>query len=329
MQCHQHQLQSAGRVTSASAGTNAVIGAGSSPQREVIVPDSEESPGRCLQQRQDPRCASPSLNDPATMSANAQGPDGRDARSQQAMALHGSGHQGSPDQGSSGCSLEALPGHSQPGVCPHSGATDQQSRHPTGHSEHRLLVSQQPAQPEQSHHAAMLKHNISAVAPATSAAAAAVSTSGQMQLEPSIWSGLDPHIRSGLEQALSHSPPLKAPPQQTSTCLPGFGTPIAPAPAGPAEDLGDDVLARKAVQLPLRRGLAWQGVEEGSFGVLQRASRGAEQPVSRAQQTEASQPSSSSLKRVPETPDSAENRSQPTQSPRGDSPHLARFKITL
>ena len=256
------------------------------------------------------------------ISANAQGPDHRNAGPQQALALHGSGQQqGSPDKDTSGCSLEALPGHSQPEVGTHPGATAQHSGHPVGQIEHSLLANQQPAQSEQPQTAAELKQNTGAGSSVT-AAAAAVGVSGQMQVKSSIWSGLDPHIRSGLEHALSHSPHLRAHPQQASACLPGFGTPIAPPPAGPAEDFSDDQLATKAVQLPLRSGVARQGVEEGSLEGLERASRGAEQPVTRAQQVEGSQPSSSSLKRVPETPDSVENRSQPTQSP-GESSHEA------
>ena len=93
----------------------------------------------------------------------------------------------------------------------------------------------------------------------------------------------------------------------------------APAPAGPVEylqdnDRGPDMggEASKGCDNQQGAGRDPAGVQAGGMAAV-------DQHLNRAYALDGSQPSSSSLKRVPETPDSAENRSQPAQSPNGQS----------
>ncbi|KAL0054672.1 hypothetical protein WJX82_000828 [Trebouxia sp. C0006] len=97
-----------------------------------------------------------------------------------------------------------------------------------------------------------------------------------------------------------------------------FGTPIAPAPAGPSEYLGDHAVIGAEVDQFGNTSLAATAQRKHQSGPGTDAARwpaNAEQGANKAH--DASQPSTSSLKRVPETPDSSESRSQPTQSPCG------------
>lgn len=269
-------------------------------QQDVIIPDSEESPERCLQQRQLP-CLGMSPPSPhhtrgatdlATAAAAASNPDlghsmdqagdldmhcSQNGLNTAAAAAAGSSLPGAvpdpaprqdashqqPEQASSGCSLEALPTHSPPKVC-----TQQ------GHGEHPLQQQQVDPQGEAEVHSRQ-----SVVQPAG------------LVLQQSVGQS-----RLGQE----------APPDN-------FGSPVAPAPAGPVEYLGDEPVMQAGVQGQDGDVNVSDGVQPGSLLMVRCDME------HRGRLLEGSQPSSSSLKRVPETPDSTENRSPPTQSPCGES----------
>jgi len=101
-----------------------------------------------------------------------------------------------------------------------------------------------------------------------------------------------------------------------------FGTPIAPAPAGPSEHLGDHAVPEADVDSQFGNTALAATAQHGHKSVpgtnAGRWPANAEQGAHKAHLHDASQPSTSSLKRVPETPDSSDNRSQPTQSPCGE-----------
>ena len=170
-------------------------------------------------------------------------------------------------QHSSGCSLEALPGQSWSAV-----STKLQAS-----ALHTFLLSQQQSQ--QQLQGAML---------ATAEANALLSQQQHQQQQQQI------------HEQMLESTAAAAQQSQKQTLPAGFGTPFAPAPAGPAEDNRAEGRA-------------------ASTTVTQ-----AQLQQDRPSLRNGSQPSSSSLKRVPETPDSAENRSQRTQSPCGEVANLLR-----
>ena len=243
-----------------------------SSQQGVVIPDSEESPGGCLRQRQESHAASPPLHGrPAQASDSGRNdmPDADLSTLQHSSAQHRVGRHSSSSHDRSGCSLEALPEHSQPEVCTQSVLAKQRTGNALGSDVHSQAASeQQPCPPQSmSFAAAFLQHDIDEVA---------------------------------------------EPPAAT-----------APAPAGPVEHFQDDSRgpalgeeAPKASDNQQRGGQDPVGVQAGGMaGVIQQ--------VNRAYPLDGSQPSSSSLKRVPETPDSAENRSQPTQSPNGQDTYTA------
>ena len=298
-----------GTALPALADVKSFAAPGHSPQPEVIIPDSEESPERRAQ-RQAPPCASPSLNGPPAAAGCAPRLC-RSPPSQQGLARRAAGLQtSSSGQSLSGCSLEALPGHSQPDVCTGAAAADRLMGHPawgTGHSSELRA-----AQPGPNVLTMQQRPGAAALGEAT-----ALGTAHPPVKSSSIWSGLDSHTRCGLAKALTHAPSRAATPQHVEDCLPAFGTPIAPAPAGPCEHLGDHEAGQQPHEA-MQSNEDGQRLGQGSAEVQDRRVRDAAQHPKGTHQLEGSQPSSSSLKRVPETPDSAENRSQPTQSPCGE-----------
>lgn len=243
-----------------------------SPQQEVVIPDSEESPGRCSQQRQEPHAASPLLNECPTGTSDKGRHDITDVSLvtlQQSSAQHRVGRHSSSSHDRSGCSMEALPEHSQPEVCTQSAPAEQHTGRALGCVVHRQAASQQQRCPPQSMSfaAAFLPHDAEEDAAPTVAA--------------------------------------------------------APAPAGPIEHLQDSNRGPDAgEEAPNGSGNQQRG-GQGPVGAQAGGVAGIDQQTHRAYPLDGSQPSSSSLKRVPETPDSVENRSQPTQSPNGQSTHTA------
>lgn len=285
---------SAGKLALLWPGTDGDPGA---LQQDVVIPDSEESPERCLQQRQLP-CLGMSPPSPhhtrgatdlATAAAATSNPDlghsmdpagDLDMHCSQnglytAAAAAGSSLPGTvpdpaprqdasaqqPEQASSGCSLEALPTHLPPEVC------IQQ-----GHEEHLLQHQRLDAEGE-----------------------AYSRQSGEQPV------GLILQQRVGQSRLGQEAPPDN------------FGSPVAPAPAGPVEHLGDEPVMQAGVQGQDGDVNVSDGVQPGNLLVVRCDME------HRGRLLEGSQPSSSSLKRVPETPDSTENRSPPTQSPCGES----------
>ena len=241
------------------------------PQQEVVIPDSEESPGGCLPTRHDPHAASPPLNGRPTQPSNHGRNDMTDAdlvTLQHSSAQHHVGRHSSSSHDRSGCSLEALPEHSQPEACTQGVFTKQHSGHALGCGVHSQAADQQQTCPPQSMSfaTAFLQHDTAEGAEPTVAAA---------------------------------------------------------APAGPIEHLqvnsrGPDVGGEAPICCDNQ-----QGGGRAPIGVHAGGLAGVDQQLNRAYPLDGSQPSSSSLKRVPETPDSAENRSQPTQSPNGQSTFTA------
>lgn len=244
------------------------------------------------------------------------------------------GQHGSTDQAVSASSIGALPGHSRPEVWTQFVPAEQHAGHALGCGMSSPVASQQQTGPPRSlnlaaaacqyalHTTAQTMPTAAAIAAATAvaeaspASAAAANTAGQMMAQSATRSGLNPKARSGLEPSLPLPTPML---QHTDPSLPEFGEPIALAPAGPTEHLWVEQRALSRVKEPPRTSGDQQGFRGEPVGVQTRVVAGADQRPSRAQQLEGSQPSSSSLKRVPETPDSAENRSQPTQSSNGQS----------
>ena len=287
----------AGRQAPLVAGADDAAHAACASQQEVVIPDSEESPGRCSQQKlqADPYTSAPlhhvgDAQEPAAAaeletaehagSGKMQGKEyegpGSVAATAATLAVSGLGsgldvhaRMHPSEQVSSGCSLEALPKH-----LPRKACTQQ------GQEEQPLQQQQQCESKDHSRHAGR-------------------------------------HLASlASEQDMTEA---KAPQRISSA----FGTPIAPAPAGPSEYLGDHIVPGADVDNHFGNTSLAANAQHGHQSVPGRdAGRwpaNAEQGANKAQLHDASQPSSSSLKRVPETPDSSEeNRSQPTQSPCGE-----------
>ncbi|KAL3148925.1 hypothetical protein ABBQ32_001791 [Trebouxia sp. C0010 RCD-2024] len=326
------QVAHAGSCTPAvaTAVDNAARGGGCSPQQEVVIPDSEESPGRCSQQR---HAASPPRNGGAPEHPGDDMAGAAPLSLQHSTVKQSLGQHGSTDQAVSASSIGALPGHSRPEVWTQFVPAEQHAGHALGCGMSSPVASQQQTGPPRSlnlaaaacqyalHTTAQTMPTAAAIAAATAvaeaspASAAAANTAGQMMAQSATRSGLNPKARSGLEPSLPLPTPML---QHTDPSLPEFGEPIALAPAGPTEHLWVEQRALSRVKEPPRTSGDQQGFRGEPVGVQTRVVAGADQRPSRAQQLEGSQPSSSSLKRVPETPDSAENRSQPTQSSNGN-----------
>ena len=287
------------------SGADDAAHAACASQQEVIIPDSEESPGRCSQQRLQPDLHTSlplhhvvDAQEPAAAAADPDEVDfsqtaeqagsgnmqckeykGRSsvAATAAAPAVGGAGtgldvaacmHASEPV--SSGCSLEALPMH-----LPRKACTQQ------GHEE-------QPLQQQQ-----------------------------QQQRE-----GKDDSRQSGGHLASLVSEYNMTEGKAPQVISSAFGTPIAPAPAGPSEHLGDHAVPEADVDSQFGNTALAATAQHGHKSVpgtnAGRWPANAEQGAHKAHLHDASQPSTSSLKRVPETPDSSENRSQPTQSPCGE-----------
>lgn len=322
----------------AVAVTSTFEGTGRSPQQEVVIPDSEGSPEGCSPQRQETHAASPPPNGHPIETSGNVGDDMTDDHLvplQHSSAQHKVPCQSSSSHARSGCSLEALPGHAPPEVCTQSVHAEQHTGRAQGCGVHSQAGSQQQTCPPQSMSfaAAFLRHDKGEDAEPR-AAAAAEGISSRAAAEPLTWPGMDFHTNDGLPQNIStRSGPEHTlmPAQQavshvqhTEVSLAGSVYPLAPAPAGPVEHLGDNKRALELGEAAPRGGDDQQGGGQGPVRALAGAVAGLHQQVSyRAHPLDGSQPSSSSLKRVPETPDSAENRSQPTQSPDGQSTHRA------
>lgn len=299
------ELLPAGRKAPLVSGADDAAHAACASQQEVIIPDSEESPGRCSQQRLQPDLHTSlplhhvvDAQEPAAAAADPVEVDfsqtaeqagsgnmqckeykGRSsvAATAAAPAVGGAGtgldvaacmHASEPV--SSGCSLEALPMH-----LPRKACTQQ------GHEE-------QPLQQQQ-----------------------------QQQRE-----GKDDSRQSGGHLASLVSEYNMTEGKAPQVISSAFGTPIAPAPAGPSEHLGDHAVPEADVDSQFGNTALAATAQHGHKSVpgtdAGRWPANAEQGAHKAHLHDASQPSTSSLKRVPETPDSSENRSQPTQSPCGE-----------
>lgn len=299
------ELLPAGRKAPLVSGADDAAHAACASQQEVIIPDSEESPGRCSQQRLQPDLHTSlplhhvvDAQEPAAAAADPDEVDfsqtaeqagsgnmqckeykGRSsvAATAAAPAVGGAGtgldvaacmHASEPV--SSGCSLEALPMH-----LPRKACTQQ------GHEE-------QPLQQQQ-----------------------------QQQRE-----GKDDSRQSGGHLASLVSEYNMTEGKAPQVISSAFGTPIAPAPAGPSEHLGDHAVPEADVDSQFGNTALAATAQHGHKSVpgtnAGRWPANAEQGAHKAHLHDASQPSTSSLKRVPETPDSSENRSQPTQSPCGE-----------
>lgn len=299
------ELLPAGRKAPLVSGADDAAHAACASQQEVIIPDSEESPGRCSQQRLQPDLHTSlplhHVVDAQEPAAAAADPDEVDfsqtaeqagsgnmqckeykglssvAATAAAAAVGGAGtgldvaacmHASEPV--SSGCSLEALPMH-----LPRKACTQQ------GHEE-------QPLQQQQ-----------------------------QQQRE-----GKDDSRQSGGHLASLVSEYNMTEGKAPQVISSAFGTPIAPAPAGPSEHLGDHAVPEADVDSQFGNTALAATAQHGHKSVpgtnAGRWPANAEQGAHKAHLHDASQPSTSSLKRVPETPDSSENRSQPTQSPCGE-----------
>ncbi|KAL3133449.1 hypothetical protein ABBQ38_007312 [Trebouxia sp. C0009 RCD-2024] len=328
----------------AAAVDSAARGVSCSPQQEVVIPDSEESPARCSQQRQESHAASPPRNGGAPENHGDDMIDAAPIGLEHSTAKQSLGQHGSTDHAIFDCSMKALPRQSWPEVCTQSVSAEQYAGLALGCGMSGPVASQQQTDPPRSLNlaAASCQHALDASAqtmPAATAAAAATAvtaaaataaaaaapasapaaaanSAGQMMAQSLTWSELNPTARSGLDPSLPLAHQTTPMLQHTDAPLPGLGEPIAPAPAGPTEHCGEQ-RALSRVEAPPRTSDDQQGLGREPVGVQTRMVAGADQPSTRAQQLEGSQPSSSSLKRVPETPDSAENRSQPTQSPNG------------
>lgn len=299
------ELLPAGRKAPLVSGADDAAHAACASQQEVIIPDSEESPGRCSQQRLQPDLHTSlplhHVVDAQEPAAAAADPDEVDfsqtaeqagsgnmqckeykglssvAATAAAAAVGGAGtgldvaacmHASEPV--SSGCSLEALPMH-----LPRKACTQQ------GHEE-------QPLQQQQ-----------------------------QQQRE-----GKDDSRQSGGHLASLVSEYNMTEGKAPQVISSAFGTPIAPAPAGPSEHLGDHAVPEADVDSQFGNTALAATAQHGHKSVpgtdAGRWPANAEQGAHKAHLHDASQPSTSSLKRVPETPDSSDNRSQPTQSPCGE-----------
>ncbi len=299
------ELLPAGRKAPLVSGADDAAHAACASQQEVIIPDSEESPGRCSQQRLQPDLHTSlplhhvvDAQEPAAAAADPDEVDfsqtaeqagsgnmqckeykGRSsvAATAAAPAVGGAGtgldvaacmHASEPV--SSGCSLEALPMH-----LPRKACTQQ------GHEE-------QPLQQQQ-----------------------------QQQRE-----GKDDSRQSGGHLASLVSEYNMTEGKAPQVISSAFGTPIAPAPAGPSEHLGDHAVPEADVDSQFGNTALAATAQHGHKSVpgtnAGRWPANAEQGAHKAHLHDASQPSTSSLKRVPETPDSSDNRSQPTQSPCGE-----------
>jgi len=299
------ELLPAGRKAPLVSGADDAAHAACASQQEVIIPDSEESPGRCSQQRLQPDLHTSlplhhvvDAQEPAAAAADPVEVDFSQTAEQAgsgnmqckeykglssvaataaAAAVGGAGtgldvaacmHASEPV--SSGCSLEALPMH-----LPRKACTQQ------GHEE-------QPLQQQQ-----------------------------QQQRE-----GKDDSRQSGGHLASLVSEYNMTEGKAPQVISSAFGTPIAPAPAGPSEHLGDHAVPEADVDSQFGNTALAATAQHGHKSVpgtdAGRWPANAEQGAHKAHLHDASQPSTSSLKRVPETPDSSDNRSQPTQSPCGE-----------
>lgn len=298
------ELLPAGRKAPLVSGADDAAHAACASQQEVIIPDSEESPGRCSQQRLQPDLHTSlplhHVVDAQEPAAAAADPDEVDfsqtaeqagsgnmqckeykglssvAATAAAAAVGGAGtgldvaacmHASEPV--SSGCSLEALPMH-----LPRKACTQQ------GHEEQPLQQQQQQGESKDDSR----------------------QSGGQLASlvsEYNMTEGKAPQVISS-----------------------AFGTPIAPAPAGPSEHLGDHAVPEADVDSQFGNTALAATAQHGHKSVpgtnAGRWPANAEQGAHKAHLHDASQPSTSSLKRVPETPDSSDNRSQPTQSPCGE-----------
>ncbi|KAL0035738.1 hypothetical protein WJX77_000923 [Trebouxia sp. C0004] len=290
-----------GRKAPLMSGADDAAHAACASQQEVIIPDSEESPGRCSHQRLQPdphtslalhhvvaaqEPAAAAAADPVELdfsqTAEQAGSGKMECKEYKGLssvaaaapAVSGPGtgldvaaHMHASEQVSSGCSLEALPMHSPCKAC-----TQQ------GHKAQPLQQQQQQQRESKDH----IRHSGGHLASLAS------------------------------EQNMTED---KAPQDMSSA----FGTPIVPAPAGPSEHLGDHAVpgadAGSQFGNTSLAATAQHGHKSGPGTDAGRWPGNAEQGAHKAHLHDASQPSSSSLKRVPETPDSSENRSQPTQSP--------------
>ncbi len=293
------------------SGADDAAHAAHASQQEVIIPDSEESPGRCSQQKLQP---APHTSVPLHQVVDAHEPAAAaelDFSQTAEQAGSGKQMQGNmyaglssaaattaaaatvsvpgtgldvdarlrvSEQVSSGCSQEALPVHLPPKACTQQGLEEQP------------LQQQQQQQCENKDHSRHSGRHLANLAS---------------------------------EQNTTED---KAPQGMSSA----FGTPIAPAPAGPSDHLGDHPVpgadadsqfGNTSLAVTAQRGHpSVPGTDAGRWPA------NTEQGAHKARLHDASQPSSSSLKRVPETPDSSENRSQPTQSPCGELHNL--FKVS-
>ncbi|KAA6425544.1 MAG: hypothetical protein FRX49_04441 [Trebouxia sp. A1-2] len=305
-----------GRKAPLVSGADDAAHAACASQQEVIIPDSEESPGRCSQQRlqPDPHTSVPlhhvvdaqepaaAAADPVDLNISQTAEKAESGKMQckehvglssvvataSASAVSGSGtgrdvdaRMHASEQVSSGCSLEVLPMRLPRKTCTHQ-----------GHEGQPLQQQQQPQQCQSKDHSRHSGRHLASLA------------SEQDMIED------------------------KAPQGISSA----FGTPIAPAPAGPSEHLGDHVVSGAVGDSQFGNTSLAVTAQHGQQSVpgtdARRWPANAQQGASKAHLHDASQPSTSSLKRVPETPDSSENRSQPTQSPcrherSGSSPRQA------
>lgn len=316
-------------VTSTSEGT------GCSPQQEVVIPDSEGSPEGCSPLRQEAHAASPPLTGRPIKTLGNDMTDTHLVALQHSSAQHKVACHSNSSHDRSGCLLEALP---YPEVCTQSVHAEQHTGLTQNCGVDSQAASQQQTCPPQSMSfaAAFLRHDTDEGAQPR--AAAAEGFSSRMAAEPSTWPGMDANTNDGPTQNITFSrrpgpehtlwPAQQAVSsvQHTDISLPGSVSSLAPATAGPVEHLGDDKIATGLGDAAPRGGDDQQGGGQGPIRAQAGAVAGLDQQVSnRAHPLDGSQPSSSSLKRVPETPDSAENRSQPTQFPDGKSTHRSLF----
>ena len=274
------------------------------PRQHVIIPDSEESPGRCSQPREARQYSSqlpakpltsPGARlqvavvgsmpmQPAFNTGLAGAGELQEMHHTVSVSIDGAhdvaeqqGLDQQPHQVSSGCSLEALPGHSPAELCTQQSLEQQQQQQ-----------QMTPASDD---------------GPSREAAPQLASSCADLLQFSAAAHGVG---RLSLPQPQQAARGCQlAPPS-------AFGTPTAPAPAGPCEHAGDEVVPAAAANDQVGDvSVPGQGTSPMAKAV---------QIPQKGRLLEGSQPSSSSLKRVPETPDSAENRSQPTQSPVGVLP---------
>ena len=255
----------------AVAVTSTCMRSSHSPKQEVVIPDSEESPGGGSQERQEPRAAFPLLNE---CPIGTSGKGRHDTTDVSLVTLQHSsaqlcGRHSSSSLDRSGCSMEALPEHSQPEVCTQSVIAEQHTGHALGCGVHSQAASQQQRRSPQS----------------MSFAAAFLQHDADEDAEPTVAA--------------------------------------APPPAGPIEHLQHNSRGPDTGEEVPKGSGHQQGGGQAPVGVQAGKVAAVDQQINRAYLLDGSQPSSSSLKRVPETPDSAENRSQQTQSPNGQTTHTA------